>query len=338
LYNSNEQVDQDLQEYKSAKEIRPEVEGISSATSTACMIGGNGEEEQEKEKTSFLNMSESDESYSGNGEYIRVKRIDLLREFEKTILRTTQSKFEVVDVYIEVSSPPADPEERLVVICDCDAINQDSDVPSIESQFISWFPSSGRTSDQYCSYFDEQNWLQFRQEQQPEFRALLTDFFDSACADLIQEHSDVVAVFPSVYRVLNEGPFDPVLCILKKSLRFNPYGEEPIVLIDKQDSLYMTLRSGKQVKVVVKEGWISLEQMSKNKNSKSKGKQQSKFQGQPIVYSTSAVTEPSPQKGGMSFSMGDGISLKDLDETYGTIGGFVKKEGKFYVVEDYSPS
>jgi hypothetical protein len=40
----------------------------------------------------------------------------------------------------------------------------------------------------------------------------------------------------------------------------------------------------------------------------------------------------------MSFSMGDGISLKDLDETYGTIGGFVKKEGKFYVVEDYSPS
>ncbi len=185
--------------------------------------------------------------YSGNGEYIRVKRIDLLREFEKTILRTTQSKFEVLDVYIGVSSPPADPEERLVVIYDCNAINQDSDVPSIESHFISWFPSSGRTSDQYCNYFDEQNWLQFRQEQQPEFRALLTDFFDSACADLIQEHSDVVAVFPSVYRVLNEGPFDPVLCILKKSLRFNPYGEEPIVLVDKQVGLYMTLRSGKQV-------------------------------------------------------------------------------------------
>ncbi len=169
--------------------------------------------------------------------------------------------------------------------------------------------------------------MQFRQEQQPEFHALLADFFDSACVDLIKEHSDVVALFPSVYRVLNEGPFEPVLCILKKSLRFYPFGEEPILLVDKKDGLYMTLRSGKQVKVMVKEGWISVEQMSKN----SKSKPTSKFQGQPIS-STSAITKPSSRKGGLSFSMGDGISLKGLDEHYGTIGGFVKKDGKFYAV------
>lgn len=330
LYTSNDQVDQDLQEYKSeglVVAIKSELKGAFSATNTNEIF------EEPTDEMSFLNISESEDFYAGkhsaaDGEYIRIKRIDLLREFERAILRTTQSKFEVLDVYIGVSSPPADPEERLVVIYDCyDATNPDSDASSIESLFITWLPSSRRTSDQYCNYIDEMNWLQFRQEQQPEFRALLADFFDSACADLMKEHSDVAAVFPSVYRVLNEGPFDPVLCILKKSLRFHPFGEEPILLGDNKDGLYLTLRSGKQVKVVIKEGWIEVDQMSK-KNSNNK--QTSKFQGQPIT--SAAITNPSPRKGLVSFSMGDGISLVGLDETYGTIGGFVKKEGKFYAV------
>ena len=59
-----------------------------------------------------------------------LKRIDLLRELEDTILRATRSKFIAQDVYIGVSSPPANPEERLIVIYDCDAVNEESDVPS----------------------------------------------------------------------------------------------------------------------------------------------------------------------------------------------------------------
>ena len=69
LYNSNEQVDQDLQKFKYAEEINSGLKGTLSATSTAYVLGEN-EEEQIKEEMSFLNLSENDESYSGQS-YMR---------------------------------------------------------------------------------------------------------------------------------------------------------------------------------------------------------------------------------------------------------------------------
>ena len=324
LFMSNDQVDQDLREYKSVNfELSELSRGASiSELKATSKIDMHDDASEEPTDLGLLNISESDDLYTGkpsnDDEYIYIKRVDLLREIEKAILRTMQSKFEVLDVYIGVSSPPADPEERLVVIYDCNAINQDSDASSIESQFVSWFPTSRRTSNYYCNYIDEENWSQFRQEQQPEFRTLLTDFFDSACVDLLKTHSDVVAVFPSVHRVLNEGPFDPVLCIVKKSLRFHPFEDKKsIPLEDKEGGLYMTLHSGKQIKVVVKEGWISAPSMMKGSTNEKSNAQQ--FQGPPI----NALA---------TLSMGDGISLTGLDESYGTIGGFVKKNGTLYAV------
>eukprot|EP01035_Chromulina_nebulosa_P032838 gene32838-43903_t len=312
LYTSNDQVDRDLHQYQSEL-TKGAVKSELNATSKSSYMN---------DAVSDKPTEDSDDLFTGkpsnNGEYIHMKRVDLLKEIEKAILRTTQSKFEVLDVYIGVSSPPADPVEQLVVIYDCNAINQDSDTWSIESQFVSWFPSSRRTSNCYCNYDDELKWSQFRQEQQPEFRTLLTNFFDSACVDLINAHSDVVAVFPSVYRVLNEGPFDPVLCIVKKSLRFHPYGEDPIPLDDKMGGLFMTLCSGKQVKVVVKEGWISTQLLDQNSNC--------------MTATTSVTVNPRLVKGSVSYSMGDGISLVGLDESYGTVGGFVKKDDMIYAV------
>ena len=321
-YTFNHQVDQDLQNYKSTASGNAR-EGIKSESQEASS-------EEPMKELRLLNildsMDNSPSKSSSNEECITIGRIDLLRELEGAILRATQSQFVVQDVYIGVSSPPADPEERLIVIYDCDAVNEDSDVPSIESRFISWLPSSTRTSQYYCNYIDEANWLQFRQDQQPEFRVLLTDFFDSACVDLIKNHSDVVAVFPSVYRLLNEGPFEPVICIVKKSLRFFPYGEESIPLLEKDDGLYMKLSSGKQSKVFFKEGWISIPYMENRR--KTQKHQPSSATPPPPRTSSSAVMNPNTEK----ISLGDGISLADLHESYGTIGGFVKKGGEYFMM------
>ena len=114
LFMSNDQVDQDLREYKSVSfELSELSRGASiSELKATSKIDMHDDASEEPTDLGLLNISESDDLYTGkpsnDGEYIHIKRVDLLREIEKAILRTTQSKFEVLDVYIGVSSPPAD--------------------------------------------------------------------------------------------------------------------------------------------------------------------------------------------------------------------------------------
>ena len=96
-------------------------EGIKSESQEASS-------EEPMKELSLLNISDSSDNSPvmpfSTEEYITLKRIDLLWELEDAILRATQSKFMVQDVYIGVSSPPANPEERLIVIYDWDAANE----------------------------------------------------------------------------------------------------------------------------------------------------------------------------------------------------------------------
>jgi hypothetical protein len=165
------------------------------------------------------------------------------------------------------------------------------------ASFIKWKQVSGDADS--ASMQELSNWREFSNRQPQEHSQLLLDFADPVCADVISEHEDIVAVLPMAYSASDTYPFEPALQIVKKAVGYDALGnpcEFPIL------NGYLTLSSGRKLKICTREGWFSPQMTTDGRG----------VEDSPLGLPTRTS----------NLRVGGGMSSPDCENDYGSLGGF----------------